>query len=72
MCEECLEERHGEHDMEDLAEKCGELEKQFKTAVDATNQILTDVKVKKSMLKSGKHIDLFFDSLIQSILRLHS
>ena len=28
--------------------------------------------MKKSLIRSGKHIDQFFDGLIQSILTLHS
>jgi hypothetical protein len=33
---------------------------------------MNQVKVKKSMIHSGKHIDSFFDTLIQSILHLHT
>ena len=33
---------------------------------------MNQVKVKKSMIHSGKHIDSFFDHLIQSILHLHT
>ena len=33
---------------------------------------MNQVKVKKSMIHSGKHIDSFFDNLIQSILQLHT
>lgn len=33
---------------------------------------MNQVKVKKSMIRSGKHIDAFFDTVIQDILKLHS
>jgi hypothetical protein len=37
-----------------------------------TKGAINQVKVKKSMIKSGKHIDRFFDGLIKEILKLHT
>lgn len=71
VCDYCMIERHHEHDMEDLNTRCEELRGQFLKQLSHTKSALNQVKVKKSMLKSGKHIDAFFDTLIKDILVLH-
>lgn len=67
-----MSERHQDHDIEDLESRCTELRSQFQKQLEMTQSALNQVKVKKSMLKSGKHIDAFFDSLIKEILKLHT
>ena len=59
-----MSEKHYEHELEDLSEKCNELKTQFKSQLELTQHSLNQVKVKKSMIQSGKHIDGFFDDLI--------
>jgi len=67
-----MSERHEDHDIEDLETRCRDLRQQFKNKLELTSQAANDVKVKKSMLKSGKHIDAFFDGLIKEVLSLHA
>ena len=71
VCDYCLEERHQDHDLEDLSQRCRELQDQFTTNLESTSQTINYVQVKKSTIKSGKHIDQFFDSIIQEILQVH-
>ena len=73
VCDYCMfEKRHHNHELEDLELKCQELRSQFHKQLSQTQSSLNQVKVKKSMIQSGKHIDAFFDSLIQNILQLHT
>eukprot|EP00347_Sterkiella_histriomuscorum_P016668 403352312 len=71
VCDYCYAERHQDHNLEDLQDKCEFLEQQFKTQLNQTQQVAQYVQMKKSMIRSGKHIDQFFDGLINSILLVH-
>ena len=50
MCEECLEERHLNHDMEDLSVKCANVRRQYQDKYEETQQTLKLVTMKKSQI----------------------
>ncbi|CDW87924.1 protein kinase domain containing protein [Stylonychia lemnae] len=71
VCEYCLVERHQDHNIEDLSDKSKYLKLQFQAQLESAQNIQQLVQTKKSSIRSGKHIDQFFDGIFQSILVLH-
>lgn len=74
LCNICiLDQNQGiDPDWLDLDQKSNEIVRKFDKKTTSFNQLKRRVQSMKSTLRSGKHIDKYFDELIQEIILIHN